>query len=122
MTPPDPTPEGLYRVVVVCPDPRHEFVVTVDPTGSDDDPAVQACETVFALLNIGGLGIDDLPALGYSRQVDAVRAWYAHHVDLRPGVRLEVIAPDGTMRPLACSGVSRFSRCRGSVGVVSCCC
>ncbi|MGH8900077.1 MAG: hypothetical protein ACRDZ4_24355 [Egibacteraceae bacterium] len=104
MTPPDSTPERTYRVVVVCPDPRHEFVVTVDPTSSDD-PAVQACETVFALLNIGGVGIEDLPELGYSRQVDAVRAWYAHHVDLRPGVRLEVIAPDSTRRPLACDDV-----------------
>ncbi|MGH8884178.1 MAG: hypothetical protein ACRDYX_03200 [Egibacteraceae bacterium] len=104
MTPPDPTPERTYRVVVTCPDPRHEFVVTVDLT-DPDDPVVQACETVFALLNIGGLGIDDLPELGYAQQVDAVRSWYAHHIDLRPGVRLEVTAPDGTLLPLACDDV-----------------
>lgn len=100
----DPAP--TYRVVVVCPAPRHEFTVTVDPVDTEEtDPVEQACEIVFALLNIGGAGFDDLPELGYGEQAAAVRAWYAHHRDLPPGARLEVITPDGIVRRLACDAV-----------------
>lgn len=96
------TPEGIYKVIVVCPDPRHEYTMAVSPADGAG-PAQQACEAVFVLLNIGRAGVDDLAELGYSpEQVEAVRAWYAHHGDLPPGTKLEVIAPDGTVRHLAC--------------------
>ncbi len=88
--------EGLmptFRVVVVCPRPSHEFTVTVEPDSGD--LAGQACEIVFALLNIGHFGADDLPELGRAPQVEAVRAWYADHDDLRPGVTLQVTGGDG---------------------------
>lgn len=99
----NPTPVLTYRVVIVCPEPRHEFTMTVDARDLEGDPAGQACEAVFALLNIGRNAIDDLPHLGCSpQQVDAVRTWYASHHDLNSGVRLEVITPHGTVRHLTC--------------------
>ena len=99
----NPTPVLTYRVVIVCPEPRHEFSMTIDASDLEGDPAGHACEAVFALLNIGRSAIDDLPDLGCSRQqVDAVRTWYTSHDHLRPGVRLEVITPTGTVRHLTC--------------------
>lgn len=79
------TPEGIYKVIVVCPDPRHEYTLAVDPADGAD-PAEQACEAVFVLLNIGRAGVDDLAELGYSaEQVEAVRAWYAQPRRPTPG-------------------------------------
>lgn len=75
--------------------------MTVDPDGGDDS-TVQACEIMFALLNIGCGGIDDLPELGHERHVEAVRGWYAHHGNVPRGATLEVTVPDGVVLRLAC--------------------
>jgi hypothetical protein len=99
--------ERTCRVIVVCPNPHHEFTVRQEPTNGND-PAAQACEHVFALLNIGRAGVDDLAELGYPpEQVEAVRAWYTHHTDLRPGTTLEVVTAEGSMRRLVCDDIRR---------------